>query len=350
MFKGVITRDEWGARPPTQNSGPQGYGQGLVLHWEGPSMWGDLWAFAHASCYEKVRGIQSYHINVGYSDIAYNDIVCPHGYVFQGRSGVGMANAASGNWDVNHNTEAVCFLWGVGDTVLENNRDPIDALNAIRNYVIAFAGAGDQVVPHRAVQGVSTSCPGDELAYIAGLLNGSAPQPFASEQNPTPSPTPTPTPAPDSTPVMQRGDNGLHVAEWQIWLNDNTNAGLDVDGDFGAKTEQAVVNFKQFWSQYNPTIVVNGVIEAQAWDLRHFVEFLKTQPPAPTPTPAPVPTPTPTPTPDPVPTPSPQRILSDGDVQIIIEKLTSYLNWSFIGKSRQAKLNAFSNFLKGLKR
>lgn len=326
MFRGVISRDQWGAQPPSQNSGPQAYDQGLILHWEGPKMWGDLWAFAHDSCYEKVRGIQRYHMSHGYSDIAYNDVVCPHGYIFNGRSGVNMANAASGNWDVNHHTEAICFLWGDGDDILTNNPDPIDALNAARNYLMS-GPMSSQVRPHRSI--VSTSCPGDALTYVAGLLNGSGFQPY-SDGDGSPAPAPAPAPAPvDNQPILQRGSTGPAVADWQSWLNQRTQAGLVVDGDFGPATEGAVIRFQQFWHNANPEIMVDGIIGPQTWDLRALTEYLATRPapapepaPAPAPEPAPAPAPAPAPEPEPEPEPAPEKMFTVAEIEIIMSVIS----------------------------
>jgi len=236
-------------------------------------MWGDLWAFAHDSCYEKVRGIQSYHMRVGYSDIAYNDVVCPHGYIFQARSGVGMANAASGDWDVNHATIAVCFLWGDGDDILDQTSDPIDALNVIRNYWIE-QGASWEVRPHRYI--TPTSCPGETLTNISNILNNTPPQGVSVVPGPLPVP-PAPAPGQDpGDPVLQRGSSGPAVSDWQTYL------GIKVDGDFGPMTKEAVMGWQSFFN-----LTVDGVIGPQSWGMRRYLESLSTAPtPVPTPPPA----------------------------------------------------------------
>lgn len=341
MFRGVISRDEWGAQPPTSNAGPQLNDAGLVLHWEGPGMWGDLWVFAHNTCYDKVRGIQAYHQKVGYSDIAYNDVICPHGYVFQARSGLGMANAASGDWWVNQHAPAICFLWGLGDTVLENNPDPIDALNAVRNYGIAFAGLGLQVRPHRGVPGVSTMCPGDELAYVAGLLDGAPVQNVQDNIIPPP-----PGPAPD--PVLALGDNNLAVASWQLWLNES-GAGLVVDGQFGPATEAAVKSFQSFWKLHP-----SGIVDQATWNMRRWVENNVTNtspPPSPVPTPIPPkPEPKPEPEPEPTPLPEKQRALSDKQVDAIIRATPEILEWVVSTRSRKRRLNNLKKYLESIYR
>lgn len=304
MYRGHVSRDEWGAAPPTMNAGPFNVSQGAILHWEGPSMWGDLWAFAHDSCAAKVRGIQAYHMRVGYSDIAYSYVICPHGYLFEGRAELGMANAASGDWDVNHATIAICFLWGDGDNILEGNPDPIDALHAIRNFWIETGGMSWQTRPHRSI--VATSCPGDELAYVAGLLDGAPPQPFSdSGGSPAPAPPPVPAgpPVPAPDPVIQMGSLGPAVGDWQVWINAcGYQPPLEVDGVFGPATEAGVK-----WFQTICNLDADGVIGTMTWAARRFIESLPPAPPAPAPEPpAPAPDPVPDPEP-PAPTPDPDR-------------------------------------------
>lgn len=328
MFRGVISREQWGAAPPTGNNGEQYFDEGAILHWEGPKMWGDLWAFAHDSCYEKVRGIQRYHQTHGYSDIAYNDVICPHGYIFNGRSGIPMANAASGSSWINRHAPAVCFLWGTDDNILQDNPDPIDALHAWRNFGIGFAGMSWQVRGHQQI--VATSCPGGELMWVAGLLNNAPPQPFNSGDGTQPAPSPNPPPAP-TDPILRVGSTGPAVSDWQAWLNQWTQAGLAVDGDFGPLTEAAVRRFQEFWHGHNPEIVVDGIIGPQTWDLRRFTEYLASRPPEPEPTPppeppAPEPEPTPPPVPEPEPEPpAPDPYFSDEDIFAIMTVVEQFV-------------------------
>jgi hypothetical protein len=62
-----------------------------------------------------MRVIQNYHMDTqGWNDIAYNFAVCPHGFVFIGRDH-GVRSSANGSNVGNAESEAVCFLGGIGD-------------------------------------------------------------------------------------------------------------------------------------------------------------------------------------------------------------------------------------------
>jgi hypothetical protein len=270
MFRGVISRSDWGAAWPSSDPGPQAQDQGLILHWEGPRMWGDLWAFAHDSCYGKVRGIQNYHMTHGYSDIAYNFVICPHGFIFEGRGGA-KANAASGDYDVNHHTIAVCFLWGEGDEIIHPGpgNDSIDALNALRNYSLAPNGPLSwEVRPHRAI--VQTACPGDTLAFIAGVLNG---QPQQDIPAPPPKEEPK-TPAGD--PILYlNSPNWLAICDWQKYLK------APINGIYDAAFEQFVRDFQAFFKFVEEYPAGFPIVATKCWEVRRFLEALPVPAPKP---------------------------------------------------------------------
>ena len=93
----------------------------------------------------------------GWSDIAYNAIVCPHGRVFEGR-GVGNMFAANGFESVNDDWYAVCYLGGKGDPfTAEAKQGVIDAVLWLREK----GDAGPKVNGHRDHK--ATACPGDVI-------------------------------------------------------------------------------------------------------------------------------------------------------------------------------------------
>lgn len=173
-----VLREDWGARPA---SGPVNVigknPEGSTIHWEGPKMG----AFPHDRCAGKVRGIQRFHqVTRGWSDIAYNEVVCPHGVRFEGR-GYGVGSAANGTTDSNRRSYAICVMVGVGDEI------STEVLSAVADAVAdyrRFGRAGTTVWGHRDWR--STSCPGDFLyGHVKAGTFGSgtaspAPRPPAS--------------------------------------------------------------------------------------------------------------------------------------------------------------------------
>ena len=147
-----VSREQWGAtsRGATPTTHPIGQTLGVTFHWEGPHMG----AFDHSACAGKVRGIQTFHkVSRGWADIAYNFLVCPHGYLFEGR-GVGVKSAANGDTQPNDDWYAVCYLGGENDGFTEEGKAGFTfAVQLLRK-----AGAGPKVNGHRDHK--ATSCPG----------------------------------------------------------------------------------------------------------------------------------------------------------------------------------------------
>lgn len=148
----LVTRAQWGARPP-RNRTPLNP-TGATAHWEGPHMG----TFPHTACPSKVRGIQDFHMGTrGWSDIAYNAVVCPHGYVFEGR-GPGVRSAANGTDPGNDADVAVCYLSGEGDPFTpEGAQAMADAMH--------WLSPGGKRHAHRDWK--PTACPGDTIAAWA---------------------------------------------------------------------------------------------------------------------------------------------------------------------------------------
>lgn len=76
-----------------------------------------------------------------------------------------------------------------------------------------------------------------------------------------PLPMPGPTPEPDEKPVLSKGDSGPYVIELQNDLNMQLDGcRLDVDGDFGSATEEAVIDY-----QLTRGLEADGVVGPQTW-------------------------------------------------------------------------------------
>jgi hypothetical protein len=152
-----ITKEAWGANPSkeaTEDSHPIGATEGVTLHWEGPHMG----TSSHTRCAWRVRAIERFHeYGRGWGDIAYNAIVCSHGYVFEGR-GAGVRSAANGNTTANDTHYAVCYLGGEGDPFTDDGKAGFgEAVVWLRTE----GNAGPEVNGHRDHK--STACPGDTI-------------------------------------------------------------------------------------------------------------------------------------------------------------------------------------------
>jgi hypothetical protein len=166
----VIYRVEWGARPATEKTRllPDAV-KHLVIHYSAADA--DEQA-NHANCAARVRAIQNFHMSPSpsdptkpWSDIAYNWLVCKHGYIFRGR-GWGYRSAATGT--ANSFTVACCFL---GDDTKGRADVTPEAKQAIRSvyaYVKKWTPRKVTAKGHRDF--MATSCPGDELyAFLKTL-------------------------------------------------------------------------------------------------------------------------------------------------------------------------------------
>jgi hypothetical protein len=162
----LITRAKWGARPPVRvDKLPPAAVMALAVHYSASNA--DEQA-EHANCAGRVRAIQRFHMETrGWNDVAYNHLVCKHGYTFQGR-GIGVRSAATG--PANGFTYAVCFL---GDDT--PGRD--DVTNAGRvaiAHLLAFVRERTgRFVPAKGHRDyMATSCPGNQLYAWLRVLSG----------------------------------------------------------------------------------------------------------------------------------------------------------------------------------
>jgi len=64
----------------------------------------------------------------------------------------------------------------------------------------------------------------------------------------------------DNTPTLRRGNQGDEVADLQMLLNSKFGYKLDIDGDFGSKTESAVKDF-----QRKQGLTADGVVGPKTW-------------------------------------------------------------------------------------
>lgn len=156
-----VYRGQWGARPPKcVNQLPPI--DGIAYHYTASNA--DEQA-SHRNCAARVRAVQAYHMDTqGWCDIAYNWLVCKHGYVYQGRGQ--HRSGATGN--ANDHTVAICFLGddtaGRDDLTNEGRQALVDATRhvhrVLRKPSLTYKGHRDYM---------STSCPGDQIhAFVTG--------------------------------------------------------------------------------------------------------------------------------------------------------------------------------------
>ena len=141
----IITRAEWGARPPKYVNDIS-LSDGIFVHYT---------VTPTAPEAQIVRNVQAYHMDTkGWSDIAYSFLVGQSGGIYEGR---GWGRAGGHTQGYNSTSHAVCWIG--------NEETPTDAalesINAVIEEHNRRYGRGF-VLPHRAVN--STSCPGDKLA------------------------------------------------------------------------------------------------------------------------------------------------------------------------------------------
>lgn len=215
----ILPRSNWNAAP--SRCLPQGWAPGgpkdLVVHWVGGS--GTLNLSDHSKCPAAIRNVQAYEMSKEYCDIAYNLVLCPHGFVYEGR-GLQFRGAANGP-ATNGTKPSVCLLLNQQDHMTAEMQQSIRLLRA-------FHTPG-QLFGHREVN--TTSCPGDEV--FAWIIAERVPRP----------PAPGPVQIGDDEMKLMRGDKTPEVwlcgsgwkthitatsyGAWKLWLVANVPGACD---------------------------------------------------------------------------------------------------------------------------
>lgn len=166
MGSPYLTRGEWGARAPRRPAGNINSG-GITAHYGGPTPWSgpidrsSAEAFHrtadHNRCATIVRAWQAFHMapapaGQGWNDIAYNFCFCPHGTIYECR-GDGKRSGANGTNRGNDQSEAGCYIGGVGDPLTPQAKQA--ALDQAARY--------GQPLRWVHQDWKSTACPGDEI-------------------------------------------------------------------------------------------------------------------------------------------------------------------------------------------
>lgn len=236
----LVNRKSWGSVSvsgiPT-NITPE-FG-GIAIHYVGGS--GKIQSMPHSKCANIVRRIQHDHIHGnGWVDIAYNFLVCPHGYVFEGR-GLNKRSAANGNTSGNQYYYAVCGLINEGETPTD---EMLKAIKEACQYLRTKGHAADKVLGHKNL--TSTSCPGPLYTFVQ---KGTFARPSVSEDNSYPG------------YLIKLGSTGPLVGKIQNRLNVLVKSTLRIDRDFGAETEKAVKKL-----QKQAKLSVDGIVGRKTWE------------------------------------------------------------------------------------
>lgn len=204
----LIRRAEWGARKPKQVDTSFTTDLGVVVHHTAK----DTRVQSHwPGCYRSMRGHQNYHMDTkGWNDIAYNWMVCPHGFIFEGR---GWAAQNGANYPSNDATYSVAV------DVNSEIQVPDPAVVKAVNLVIATAITDHESAP--IVQGHDdangdrqTTCPG---RHLQGLIDsGVVAPPTVTPVLPTPT-EPAPIGVPTADEVRLIAEPTVSIRQMQDW-------------------------------------------------------------------------------------------------------------------------------------
>lgn len=254
----LVKRAEWQARKPKSRS-TVALTEPSTGHWNGPKVTvrgQPTWE--HSVCPSLVRGIQNFHMDGrGWSDIAYNFLICPHGYVFEGR-GLDVVNAANGTNIGNRTSHAIMWLAGKENPFIDSEKS---GFRECVRYVADSTKAPDECVGHRDHK--ATECPGDErYNWIRqGMLLPGAVTP------------PSPPPPEDEFPVLRLESRGEAVKRVQTIIRDKAGGDIAVDGIFGPNTHKRVMDVQRLFG-----LQPDGVVGPKTWDVLNYLASVNPKP------------------------------------------------------------------------
>lgn len=158
----IISRAQWGARPPKPGIAPLAYPVAEVfLHHEAGQVWTSTDLDAEKA---KMRALQASTMARGYADFPYGAAVFPSGRIYEGRDlgfidhGTTLQEGAT----IGENSRSIAIVW-IGNYELQN---PTPQQVASTAYFIQLAQlannvtVGCQILGHRDAPQASTACPG----------------------------------------------------------------------------------------------------------------------------------------------------------------------------------------------
>ena len=250
MDRRIITRREWGARPPDSTTALNAsLVTGVVVHHTETSCCGVETA-EFSTVAGALRAIQEFHMrDRGWSDIAYNFAVDQRGVIYELR-GWGVRSAANGNSTTNSAYPAIVAMGSYG--AVEPTNEMLGSIAwLIAEYRDRFPGI-QKTLGHRDVR--STSCPGQLLYAKLSAVDFISKWPR------------DPQAYVPGYPTLSLGSEGPWVERLQSTLNETFASRLANDGDFGAKTLSAVRSFNQALRDFWKVPVVNlEVFTPESW-------------------------------------------------------------------------------------
>lgn len=219
----LVTRVGWGG-PIGAPGNHAEVRKGIAVHYDGGTGKG-LALKPHSACVSNVKAIHQYHLSKGWAGIGYAWLICPHGYVFEGR---GFDRTQAAQPGGNSSYQSVQFMLG-GDE--KPNAEMYEAWYQLRDF-LRSKGVAKDIKPHSHF--IATTCPGTFLR--ARITDGKL-----AKATPKPAPKPVPAGKPwiwEAGPwVGDRVTNSTRIV--QAALNDELKAKLVVDGKFGPKSRTA---------------------------------------------------------------------------------------------------------------
>lgn len=170
---GVITREEWEARPSQCSTPEDDWYRMAIHHTAGPQT-------ANGSVIERLQGTQAYAMDSGgYCDIPYQMLVGYDGTLYEGR-GLELLSGATGGGN-NPGNLAVCFIGCYHEPESQcvggEGHQPTDEMMQRGQLLVQtlvrmedISTADDNIRGHRDWPGNSTACPGERLYPRLGEL------------------------------------------------------------------------------------------------------------------------------------------------------------------------------------
>nr|AKJ26282.1 peptidoglycan-recognition protein-sc2 precursor-like protein [Artemia sinica] len=164
----IVSRAEWGARPPNSisyQSVPVPY---VVIHHSASGG-----CTSQSSCSSLVRSFQNYHMDSnGWADIGYSFLVGEDGNAYEGRGWDRVGAHAPG---YNSQSIGICIIGTFTSSVPNTS-----AQNAAKNLISCGVSNGKirsaySLIGHR--QATSTACPGDALYNLIKSWDNYNPNP-----------------------------------------------------------------------------------------------------------------------------------------------------------------------------